>query len=324
LNASAPIAVDFPTWAYLAFGVFVLAMLAIDLGVLNRKAHVVRFREALTWSAICVGLAAVFNVWLYFKFGSGLAQEFLAGYLLEEALSVDNIFVFVMIFAYFKVKKEYQHRLLFWGIIGALVLRGIMIWAGSALIARFDWVLYIFGAILIYTGIKMAITDTTDQNPTKSFVYRAARKFLPITDKDHGQRFLVKEEGSWKVTMLFLVLLIIETTDLLFALDSIPAVFAVTRSPFIIYTSNVFAILGLRALYFVLAGVMDMFRYLKYGLALVLVFVGFKMLVGQAFFHIPVGISLGVIASILLISVIASVLASRRDHRLHPVPPETE
>jgi tellurite resistance protein TerC len=309
---------DFPTYAYLAFGVFVLAMLAVDLGILNRKAHVVRFREALTWSAVCVGLAGAFNIWLYLRFGAQLAQEFLAGYLIEEALSVDNIFVFVMIFSYFKVKKEYQHRLLFWGIIGALVLRGMMIWAGSALIARFDWILYVFGLILIYTGVKMAITDTADQNPTKSFVYRAARKILPITEKDHGQRFLVKENGKWFVTMLFLVLLIVETTDLLFALDSIPAVFAVTRTPFIIYTSNVFAILGLRALYFVLAGVMDMFRYLKYGLSLILVFVGFKMIFGQSLFHIPVSISLAAIGAILLISVFASVAVSRHEQHRKP------
>jgi tellurite resistance protein TerC len=313
VNATHPVALDFPTWAYLLFGLFVGAMLAIDLGVLNRKAHVVRFKEALAWSGVCIGLAAAFNVWLYFKYGAQLAQEFLAGYLIEEALSVDNIFVFIMIFTYFKVNKIYQHRLLFWGIIGALVLRGAMIWAGSELIARYDWVLYIFGLILIYTGIKMALTDTTSHDPTQSFVYRAARKLLPITEEDHGQRFLVKKDGKWYVTLLFLVLLIIETTDLLFALDSIPAVFAVTRTPFIIYTSNVFAILGLRALYFVLAGVMDMFRYLKYGLALVLSFVGVKMLLAHTRFGVPITLSLAIIASILLISIFASVIAAKRD-----------
>lgn len=304
--------INFPTWAYVAFGIFVLCMLAVDLGVLNRKAHEVRFREALIWSGICVGFAAIFNVWLYFKFGAQIGQEFLAGYLLEEALSVDNIFVFVMIFTYFKVPKMYQHRLLFWGIIGALVLRGIMIWAGSALITRFESILYVFGAILIYTGIKMALTDVTHQNPTKGYVYRAARKMLPIVEGDHGQKFFVKIEGKWYVTVLFLVLLIIETTDLLFALDSIPAVFAVTRSPFIIYTSNVFAILGLRALYFVLAGVMDMFRYLKYGLALVLAFVGIKMLLPIVHIEVPIGVSLATIAGILIVSILASVAAARR------------
>lgn len=304
---------NFPTVYYLAFGLFVAAMLAMDLGVLNRKAHVVRFREAMTFSLACIGFAAAFNLWLYFTYGTQLAQEFLAGYLIEEALSVDNIFVFVMIFTYFKVKKMYQHRLLFWGIIGALVLRGAMIWAGSELIARYAWILYVFGVILIYTGIKMALTDTTSHDPTQSYVYRAARKLLPISEEDHGQRFLVKKEGRWYVTMLFLVLLIIETTDLLFALDSIPAVFAVTRTPFIIYTSNVFAILGLRALYFVLAGVMDMFRYLKYGLALVLAFVGVKMLVAHTRFEVPITASLLIIGSILLVSVFASVVATRRD-----------
>ena len=313
MNATTAVALNFPTWAYLLFGLFVMAMLAIDLGVLNRKAHEVRFKEAVIWSAICVALAGLFNAWLYHKYGAHVAQEFLAGYLLEEALSVDNIFVFVMIFSYFKVQKMYQHRLLFWGIIGALVLRGAMIWAGSALIARFDWILYVFGIILIYTGVKMALTDTAQQDPTKSLVYRAARKLLPITEEDHGQRFLVKKDGKWYVTVLFLVLLIIETTDLLFALDSIPAVFAVTRSPFIIYTSNVFAILGLRALYFVLAGIMDMFRFLKYGLALVLVFVGLKMLLAHTRFEVPITASLAIIATILLVSVFASVAASRRE-----------
>lgn len=318
MDAAQTVALNFPSWAYALFGLFVLAMLAMDLGVLNRKAHEVRFREALIWSAICIGSAGLFNMWLWWKYGSQVGQEFLAGYLIEEALSVDNIFVFVMIFSYFKVPKMYQHRLLFWGIIGALVLRGAMIWAGSALIARFDWILLVFGAILIYTGIKMALTDTANQDPTKSFVYRAARRFLPITDGDHGQKFFVKVDGKTHVTVLFLVLLIIETTDLLFALDSIPAVFAVTRTPFIIYTSNVFAILGLRAMYFVLAGVMDMFRYLKYGLSLVLVFVGLKMLLGNTRFHVPIAISLGTIAAILAISIIASVIATKRDAKKLP------
>ena len=303
---------------WVGFAIFVLGMLAVDLGILNRKAHVPTFRSALTWSIVCISLAGVFNLWIYYKFGKQPAQEFLAGYLLEEALSVDNIFVFLMIFTFFKVPREYQHRLLYWGVLGALVLRGAMIAGGVALINKWDWILYVFGAILILTGIKMAFHNSDETDPRKGWIYRAARKLLPVAEGDHGQKFFVKINGRWYVTLMFLVLLIIETTDLLFALDSIPAVFAVTREPFIIYTSNVFAILGLRALYFVLAGVLDLFRYLKYGLSAILVFVGVKMLLAHTEFKVPINTALGVIVSVLVISVIASLIATRLENKRTP------
>jgi len=308
-------ALNFPLWAWVAFCLFVAFMLFIDLFVLNRKAHVVRFREALIWSVVCIACAFAFNAWIWIAYGKQYGQEFLAGYLLEEALSVDNLFVFIMIFTFFNVKREYQHRLLFWGIMGALVLRGIMIAAGVALLEASHYVFYLFGAILIYTGIKMAFHDSENADPTKSFVYKAARKFLPVADGDFGQKFFVRINGKLHVTILFLVLIVIETTDLLFALDSIPAVLAVTKTPFIVYTSNVFAIIGLRALFFVLAGVMDMFRYLKYGLALVLVFVGVKMMLAHTSYKIPITPSLLTIGAILLVSVVVSVLVARREHR---------
>jgi tellurite resistance protein TerC len=303
---------------WVGFAIFVIGMLAVDLGILNRKAHVPSFRAALAWSIVCISLAGVFNLWIYYKFGKQPAQEFLAGYLLEEALSVDNIFVFLMIFTFFKVPREYQHRLLYWGVLGALVLRGAMIAGGVALINKWDWILYVFGAILILTGIKMAFHNDTEADPRKGWIYRAARKLLPVAEGDHGQKFFVKINGRWYVTLMFLVLLIIETTDLLFALDSIPAVFAVTREPFIIYTSNVFAILGLRALYFVLAGFLDLFRYLKYGLAAILIFVGVKMLLAHTDYKVPINTALGVIVSLLVVSVIASLVATRLENKRTP------
>lgn len=286
-------------------------MLALDLGVFNRKAHVIRFREALGWTIFWITLSLCFNGWLYYAHGAKIGNEFLAGYLLEKSLSVDNIFVFIMLFSYFNVKPQYQHRLLYWGILGALVLRGAMIATGALLLAKFDWVLYIFGVLLIFTGIKMAVHDPANDDPSTGIVFRLAKRFLPVAEGDYGQKFFVKIEGKTYVTMLFVVLLVVETTDVLFAIDSIPAVFAVTNDPFIVYTSNVFAILGLRALYFLLAGVMDMFRYLKYGLALVLCFVGVKMLLGHSQYEIPIDISLGVIAGILAVSIVTSLIFAR-------------
>lgn len=306
----------FTTTAWVVFNLFVLAMLALDLGVFNRKAHVIRFKEALGWSIFWVTLSLAFNGWLYYAHGTRIGNEFLAGYLLEKSLSVDNIFVFIMLFSYFNVKPQYQHRLLFWGILGALILRGAMIAAGAVLLAKFDWILYVFGALLIFTGIKMAVHDPANDDPSKGLVYRMARRFLPVAEGDYGQKFFVKKEEKTYVTNLFIVLLVVETTDVVFAVDSIPAVFAVTNDTFIVYTSNVFAILGLRAMYFLLAGVMDMFRYLKYGLALVLIFVGVKMLLGHSEYKIPIGISLGVIATILTVSIAASLLFVKHEEKV--------
>lgn len=316
--------VIFSTSSWVIFNLFVLAMLALDLGVFNRKAHVIKFKEALGWTIFWITLALGFNAFLYYEYGAHTGHEFLAGYLLEKSLSVDNIFVFVMLFTYFRVEQKYQHRLLFWGILGALLLRGAMIAAGAALIKNFDWILYVFGVLLIITGIKMAIHDPEDDDPSKGLVYRLARKFLPVAEGDYGQKFFVKIDGKTYVTTMFIVLLVVETTDVFFAIDSIPAVFAVTENPFIVYTSNVFAILGLRALYFLLAGVMDMFRYLKYGLSLVLAFVGVKMLLGHSAYKIPIGVSLTTIGIILTLSVIISIVVAKYENKHHPTTPEKE
>lgn len=307
--------IQFSLTAWIIFNLFVLGMLALDLGVFNRKAHTIRFKEALGWTIFWIALAMGFNGWLYYEYGSQIGHEFLAGYLLEKSLSVDNIFVFVTLFTYFSVKPQYQHRLLFWGILGALILRGAMIASGTVLIKNFDWILYVFGVLLIITGIKMAIHDPADADPSQGFVYKLAKKFLPLAEGDYGQKFFIKKDGKTYVTLLFVVLLVIETTDVIFAIDSIPAVFAVTDNPFIVYTSNVFAILGLRALYFLLAGVMGMFRYLKYGLALVLCFVGVKMLLGHSAYKIPINVSLITIGTILFVSVIVSIIVARMEDK---------
>ncbi|HEU4954525.1 MAG TPA: TerC family protein [Gemmatimonadales bacterium] len=294
-------------WWWVGFNLFVLAMLALDLGVFHRRAHVVGLREAAAWSAVWVTLALVFNagVWVYAGREAGL--EFLTGYVIEKSLSVDNIFVFVMLFTYFAVPAQYQHRVLFWGILGALVMRGGFIAAGAYLLQQFHWVIYLFGAILLLTGVKMALRGAAPMDPEKNPVTRFARRFLPLTPRYHGQRFWVRESGRWVATPLFLVLLLVEFTDLVFAIDSIPAIFAVTQDPFIVYTSNVFAIMGLRSLYFLLAGVVHRFVYLKYGLAVVLVFVGIKMLLVDLY-KMPVLASLGFIATVLTVSVVASLL----------------
>ena len=304
-------------WWWVAFNVFVLAMLALDLGVFHRKAHVVGLREAAVWSAVWVGLALVFNAGLWAYAGPKVGLEFLTGYLIEKSLSVDNIFVFVMLFTYFAVPAQYQHRVLFWGILGALVMRGTFIAAGAYLLQQFHWVIYIFGGLLILTGIKMALRGDTPIDPEANPVTRLARRFLPLTPRYHGQRFWVREAGRRVATPLFLVLLLVEFTDLVFAIDSIPAIFAVTQDPFIVYTSNVFAILGLRSLYFLLAGVVHRFVYLKYGLAVVLVFVGLKMLLVDVY-KVPVLASLAVIATVLTASIVASLL------RRPPAPPVRE
>jgi tellurite resistance protein TerC len=299
------------TLAWIVFNVLVLAVLALDLAVFHRRPHALGMKEALTWVALWVSLAAGFAGLVHYWKGPDAALQFATGYLIEESLSVDNMFVFLMIFSYFAVPRVYQHRVLFWGILGALVMRAVMIFAGVALINRFHWVLYIFGAFLIFTGIKMAFQKDKEIHPEANPVLRLVRRFLPVTDRYDGGRFVVKNGGRYALTPLFVVLVMIETTDLVFALDSIPAVLAISRDPFIVYTSNVFAILGLRALFFAVAGAMELFQYLNYGLAAILVFIGVKMLVAE-FFPIPVGIALAVVGGILLISVGASIVMRRR------------
>lgn len=299
-------------YGWVGFNVVVLAILALDLGVLHRRSEKVTLKQAAIWSAVWVALSLCFALAVYLTMGRESGLEFLTGYLIEYALSVDNIFVFVLIFTYFNVPEKYQHRVLFWGIIGALVLRGVMIVAGSALVTRFAWTLYIFGAFLVITGIRMALQkDETAYNPERDPVLRLARKIVPVTSEYHGKNFFVRlprPDGTTHLaaTPLFIVLLIVDTTDVVFATDSIPAIFAVTRDPFIVYTSNICAVLGLRQLYFLLAGIVDKFAYLKLGLSAVLVFIGVKMLI-EPFLHIPIGISLGVVALVLVTSIVASI-----------------
>jgi tellurite resistance protein TerC len=293
---------------WVLFNIFVLVMLALDLGVFHRKAHVVKIKEALIWSAVWIALALLFNVGVYYWRGPQIALEFLTGYLLEKSLSVDNVFVFLLIFSYFRVPALCQHKVLFWGILGALIMRAIFIAAGITLIQQFHWVIYVFGAFLIFTGIKMALQKDKEIHPEKNPVIKLFRRLMPVTqDYDEKSRFFVRKAGRLHATPLFVALLVVETTDVIFAVDSIPAVLAITHDPFIVYTSNVFAILGLRALYFALAGIMQLFHYLHYGLSAILVFVGVKMLITEIY-KIPITIALGVVAGILLVSVIASLV----------------
>ena len=296
-------------WAI--FSVFVIGMLALDLGVFNRKAHEVHFKEALTWSAVWVALSLAFNGWIYYKFGSEKALQFLTGYVIEKALSVDNIFVFVVLFASFAVPKIYQHRVLFWGVLGAIFMRAIFIGLGAALVSRFDWIMYVFGAILIFTGIKLMSEGDAEPHPERNPIYRLARRIMPATPEYHGKAFTIVKDGRRYATPLLLVLIAIEATDVVFAVDSIPAIFAISTDPFIVYTSNIFAILGLRAMYFLLAGVIDKFHFLKYGLATVLLFVGVKMVIAK-WYHVPIAISLAVIAGVLGLSILASVIWPKR------------
>lgn len=294
-------------WFWLGFNAFVLLMLALDLGVFHRKAHVVRAREAGIWVTVWVSLALIFAAGLYYFEGREVALTFVTGYLIEESLSVDNIFVIVLIFAYFRIPPKYQHRVLFWGILGALVMRGTFIGLGALLIERFHWILYIFGAFLVVTGVRMGLQAESDFDPEENVVMRLAKRWLPFTSRYHEQRFFVREEGRTLATPLFLVLLLVEFTDLIFAVDSIPAIFAVTTDPFLVYTSNVFAILGLRSMYFLLAGVVDKFHLLRYGLAVILAFVGTKMLLADVF-PVPIGVSLVLILTVLLASVVLSLV----------------
>ncbi|MFT3890232.1 MAG: TerC family protein [Anaerolineales bacterium] len=313
-------------WLWVGFNLFVLAMLALDLGVFHRKSHTVSGKEALIWSLVWISLSLVFNAIIYFFWDqmvpdSGYtnreaALAFLTGYLIEKSLSVDNIFVFILIFSFFGVPAKYQHHVLFWGILGALLMRGALIAVGAALLEQFHWIIYVFGAFLIFTGIRMAWHHEENIHPDKNPVVKFFRKFMPVTENFEQDKFFVRRAGRWMATPLFLILLVVESTDLVFAVNSIPAIFAVTHDPFIVYTSNVFAILGLRALYFLLADVMDKFQYLKYGLAAVLTFVGIKMVIVDLY-KIPVGLSLGVVAGILTIAILASLWKSKEDAKLN-------
>jgi tellurite resistance protein TerC len=294
-------------WKWIIFNVFVLAMLALDLGVFHRKTHTVKLKEALGWSAVWITLALLYNVGIYVWLGQVKALEFLTGYVIEKSLSVDNIFVFIMLFAYFRVPAEYQHKVLFWGILGALVMRAVFIALGVTLIQKFEWVIYLFGAVLIYSGIKMAMSKDAEVHPEHNPILRLFRKAFPVTRDFEGNRFWVRRETGLMATPLMVVLVVVETTDVVFAVDSIPAVLAITQDPFIVYTSNVFAILGLRALYFALAGVMNIFHFLHYGLSIILVFVGVKMIASH-WFKIPIGVALGVVMGVLAISVVASLI----------------
>jgi len=301
-----------PIWAWGVFLLVVIAMLMVDLGVFHRKAHVLSMREATIWSIVWVVVALVFNAIVWVWLGHQKALEFFTGYLVEKALSADNIFVFAVLFNYFAVPPEYRHRVLFWGVLGAIVFRLTFILAGTALLKKFHWVVYIFGIIVIVSGIKLLMRKDEEIDPERNPVLRLARRFLPITPNYHGQNFFVRLNGKFMATPLALVLLVVESTDIVFAIDSIPAIFAITRDPFIVFTSNVCAILGLRALYFLLEGMIRLFRYLDEGLAVILVFIGIKMLVSE-FYKIPTWVALGFVAAVLAITIALSLMAERRE-----------
>lgn len=296
---------------WIGFNAFVLVMLALDLGVFHRKSHEVSLKEALTWTGAWIVLALIFNGFVYYYFGEELAVQFLTGYLIEKSLSVDNIFVIILIFSYFHVPPSYQHKVLFFGILGALVMRLLFIFAGIELIHKFHWLIYLFGGFLIITGLRMLFSKETVIDPEQNFFVRMVRKVIPVTNQYHGDRFFTRLDGMRAATPLFLALVVVEATDLIFAVDSIPAVLAISDDPFIVYTSNVFAILGLRSLYFAVSGIEKYFKYLKYGLAVILLFVGTKMAAADLI-KIPVEISLVVIGGILAVSMLASVLASKK------------
>lgn len=291
---------------WIGFNLFILLMLALDLGIFQRKPHKIKVKEALIWSTVWIILALIFNVFIYFEMGEQKALEYFTGYLIERSLSVDNIFVFILLFSYFKVPGIYQHKILFWGVLGALLLRASLIAVGSVLVAKFSWILYLFGAFLLFTGFKMAFQAESEIDPERNFVIRWFKKFFPVTHEYHEGKFIVTIDKKKFATPMLLVLVAVEFADLVFAFDSIPAIFAVTTDPFIIYTSNIFAILGLRTLYFALAGIMHKFHYLKIGLSLILIFIGFKMLIVDLY-KIPIMFSLGIIAMILITSVVYSL-----------------
>ena len=304
-------------WMWTGFIILILFLLSLDLLVFHRKAHEIRFKEAMWLSVFWIALALLFNLGLYFYEGPKLAMEFLAGYLIEKSLSVDNLFVFIVIFSYYRVEPKYQHTILFWGIIGALVMRAVFILTGVALIQKFAWTTYVFGAFLVYTGIKMAFSGDAEVDPSKNPIIKLARKLFPVSDDHDGGKFFLHRDGRWFATPLFIVLLIVETTDVVFAVDSIPAILAISTDPFIVFSSNVFAILGLRALYFALAGVMGMFHYLKYGLSIVLAFVGVKMIISHHY-KLPISVALGVVVGVLGLSVLASVMFPKKEEGVEP------
>lgn len=299
------------TWPWIIFNAFLLLMLAIDLGIFHRQSKKVSFKNAITWSVVWVTLALIFNGWIYYSMGEKPAIEFLTGYLVEKSLSVDNIFVFVLLFAFFKVPEQYQHRVLFWGVIGALVMRAVFIAVGAVLIAKFHWIIYLFGAFLVFTGYKMFKKYAADMHPEDNPLVKWFIKRGKVTNEFHGKKFFVNINGKKLATPLFLCLLSIEFTDLIFAVDSIPAIFAITKDPFIVYTSNVFAILGLRSLYFALEGIITKFPYLRYGLAIILMFIGCKMLLVDVY-KIPIFISLGFIAVVLAFSIVWDKIFPKR------------
>lgn len=333
-----PNALPIETWHWLAFGAFVVVVLTLDLTVFHRHSKESSLREAAGWTVVWCSMALAFNALIWQWLGPKAGIEFLTGYLIEWSLSMDNVFVFAVIFSFFRVPLKYQYRVLFWGILGAIIMRLSFILLGTALIKQFDWVMPLFGAFLIYTGVKLVMHDDEEVDPGNNLLMRIARKLFPVASGEHGNQFFVREAGKLCVTRLFLVLLVVESTDVMFAVDSVPAIFGITREPFIVFTSNIFAILGLRALYFLLAGVMDMFRYLKYGLSAVLVFVGIKM-VGDYAIHVPAianflsekvwagfhveeghhlispPVSLVIVLSLLGISILASVVAKRREDK---------
>ncbi|MFN8257005.1 MAG: TerC family protein [Bacteroidales bacterium] len=297
---------------WLGFSIFVIFMLFLDLFVFHKKTHEIKIKEAMLWSAMWIGLALIFNYGVYYWFSKEKALEFFTAYVIEKSLSVDNLFVFIMIFNYFQVNPRYQHKILFWGIVGALVLRAIFIFAGVALIQQFHWIIYVFGIFLIYSGLKIPFEKEKDFEPDKNVIVRVFKKFMPVSTENHGDRLIIRRNRKLVATSLFIVLLVIEFSDLIFAVDSIPAVLAISSDTFIVYTSNVFAILGLRSLYFALAGMVHLFRYLKYGLAAILVFVGFKMCI-SGFYKMPTHWSLLVILVLLSLSVAISLIIPVKD-----------
>jgi len=297
---------------WIGFHIFIFLMLGLDLGVFHKKTHKVPIKEAVVWFTVWVILALLFNLFVFFEFGKAKALEFFTGYLIEKSLSVDNIFVFILIFSYFSVKDQYQHKILFWGIIGALIMRGIFIFTGVALINRFHWIVIIFGAFLVYSGIKMLLHKDAEVDPDKNTLVRFFRKYFPVSETQHGDRLFIRQNGRLFATPLFVVLLVIESSDLIFAVDSIPAILAISKDTFIVYTSNIFAILGLRSLYFAVSGIMKYFRYLRVGLAFVLSFVGLKMLASYFEFEVTTLLSLSIIIIILLVSILASVLIKEK------------
>lgn len=300
---------------WVGFHLFIFFMLALDLGVFHKKSYKISVKEAIIWSLLWVSLAMIFNYLIYLEFGKTKALEFLTGYVIEYSLSVDNIFVFILIFTYFAVKAEYQHKILFWGIIGALIMRAIFIFAGVAMINRFHWIVLIFGGFLVYTGIHMLFQKDTAVDPDKNAVVRFFRKFLPVSESYHGDRLFIMQNHKLYATPLFLVLVVIESSDLIFAVDSIPAILAISKDSFIVYTSNIFAILGLRSLYFAVSGIIGYFRYLKVGLAFVLSFVGIKMLLAFFDIEIPIVASLLAIVSILVLAILVSLIVKPREYK---------